>query len=172
MDEPTAALSDRETDALFAVIAKLKARGVAIVYISHRLEELPRIADRITVLRDGRNVETRAAAEMSEARTGAADGGPRDGRALSRAAAGRGGAQRPCSEVEGLTRPPAVFDVSFAVRAGEIVGLAGLVGAGRTEIVRAIAGADVPQARNDPDRRPGGAHPAARATRSQAGSRW
>ncbi len=64
MDEPTAALTDRETDALFALIAKLKAQSVAFVYISHRLEELPRIADRVTVLRDGRAVETRAQAEM------------------------------------------------------------------------------------------------------------
>ena len=66
MDEPTAALTDRETDALFALIAKLKAQGVAFVYISHRLEELPRIADRITVLRDGRAIETRAAAAMPQ----------------------------------------------------------------------------------------------------------
>jgi ribose transport system ATP-binding protein len=66
MDEPTAALTDREIDALFALIAKLKAQGVAFVYISHRLEELPRIADRITVLRDGRTIETRATAEMPQ----------------------------------------------------------------------------------------------------------
>ena len=64
MDEPTAALTDREIDALFALIAKLKKQGVAFVYISHRLEELPRIADRVTVLRDGRGVETRAMAQM------------------------------------------------------------------------------------------------------------
>ena len=64
MDEPTAALTDRETDALFALIRKLKAENVAFVYISHRLEELPRIADRITVIRDGRGIETRAAADM------------------------------------------------------------------------------------------------------------
>jgi ribose transport system ATP-binding protein len=144
MDEPTAALSDRETDALFNVIAKLKARGVAIVYISHRLEELPRIADRITVLRDGRNVETREATEMPE-------------RDLVRLMVGRemeahypalppvAAEARAVLEVAGLTRAPAIVDVSFAARAGEIVGLAGLVGAGRSEIVRAIAGADVPQ---------------------------
>ena len=66
MDEPTAALTDRETDALFALIAKLKAQGVAFVYISHRLEELPRIADRITVIRDGRAIETRAASAMPQ----------------------------------------------------------------------------------------------------------
>ena len=66
MDEPTAALTEREIDALFALIAKLKAQGVAFVYISHRLEELPRIADRVTVLRDGKAIETRAAAQMPQ----------------------------------------------------------------------------------------------------------
>jgi ribose transport system ATP-binding protein len=66
MDEPTAALTDREIDALFALIRQLKAQGVAFVYISHRLEELPRIADRITVIRDGRTIETRASAEMPQ----------------------------------------------------------------------------------------------------------
>jgi ribose transport system ATP-binding protein len=145
MDEPTAALTEREIDALFALIGKLKAQGVAFVYISHRLEELPRIADRITVLRDGRAVETRDAAAM-----------PQDdvirlmvGRALE--------AHFPdlppvapdapaVLDVRGISAASGlpVRDVSFVVRRGEIVGLAGLVGAGRTDIVRAIAGADVP----------------------------
>ncbi len=145
MDEPTAALTERETDALFALIARLKAQGVAFVYISHRLEELPRIADRVTVLRDGKAVETRAIADL-----------PQDemirlmvGRALENhfpdlpAVA----ADAPVVlDVRGISSAGGVgvADVSFAVRAGEIVGLAGLVGAGRTEIVRAIAGADVP----------------------------
>jgi ribose transport system ATP-binding protein len=142
MDEPTAALTERETDALFALIAKLKATGVAFVYISHRLEELPRIADRITVIRDGKAIETRPIAQM-----------PRSemihlmvGRSLA--------AQFPALPVVASDAPVrlAVRDlraasnvngVSFEVRGGEIVGLAGLVGAGRTEIVRAIAGADV-----------------------------
>ena len=140
MDEPTAALTDRETDRLFAVIAGLRASGVAIVYISHRLEELPRIADTITVLRDGRAIETRPLAEM-----------PRDamialmvGRSLAAQfpdlpPVAAGAAVR--LDVRDLCRPP-VQGVTLAVRAGEIVGLAGLVGAGRTEIVRAIAGAD------------------------------
>jgi ribose transport system ATP-binding protein len=145
MDEPTAALSDRETDALFEVIAKLKARDVAIVYISHRLEELPRIADRITVLRDGRNIETRNAADMPEADlVRLMVGRPLDSHYPDLPAVAPDA--KPVLEVEGLTRAPAVFDVSFTVRAGEIVGLAGLVGAGRTETVRAIAGADVPTA--------------------------
>jgi ribose transport system ATP-binding protein len=142
MDEPTAALTDRETDALFALIAKLKAQGVAFVYISHRLEELPRIADRITVLRDGRAVETRPIAamppdEMIRLMVGRAleahfpDLPPVAADAAVRLA------------VHDLRAASNVNGVSFEVRAGEIVGLAGLVGAGRTEIVRAIAGADV-----------------------------
>jgi len=142
MDEPTAALTDRETDALFALIAKLKAQGVAFVYISHRLEELPRIADRITVIRDGRAIETRAAGDL-----------PQDelirlmvGRALEAhfpelpAVAPDAPVRLAVRDLRAATN---VNGVSFEVHAGEIVGLAGLVGAGRTEIVRAIAGADV-----------------------------
>jgi ribose transport system ATP-binding protein len=144
MDEPTAALTDREIDRLFAIIATLKARGAGIIYISHRMEELPRIADRITVLRDGRAIETRDTADF-----------PPD--EIIRAMVGRrleshfpelppvAADAKPVLEVRNLVRAPAVNGVSFTVRAGEIVGLAGLVGAGRTEIVRAIAGADVPQ---------------------------
>jgi ribose transport system ATP-binding protein len=146
MDEPTAALTDRETDALFALIATLKAQGVAFVYISHRLEELPRIADRVTVLRDGRAIETRPIAAMPQ-------------EDLIRLMVGR------ALESHFPELPPVasdapvvlhvrdlvsdgtvpIHDVAFDVHAGEIVGLAGLVGAGRTDIVRAIAGADVPR---------------------------
>ncbi|MGB8265668.1 MAG: sugar ABC transporter ATP-binding protein [Candidatus Velthaea sp.] len=145
MDEPTAALTDRETHALFALIGTLKAQGVSFVYISHRLEELPRIADRITVLRDGRAIETRPLAQM-----------PQDD--LIRLMVGRPldahfpdlppvPAEAPVMlDVRDLHAATHVNGVSFAVRAGEIVGLAGLVGAGRTEIVRAIAGADLPTA--------------------------
>jgi ABC-type sugar transport system ATPase subunit len=147
MDEPTAALTAREIDGLFALIERLRARGVAFVYISHRLEELPRIADRITILRDGRNIETRPLAEMPEAE-------------MVRLMVGRSlEAHFPdlppvppdapiVLEVKDLVRSPAVKGVSLQVRAGEIYGLAGLVGAGRTEIVRAIAGADVAQSGN------------------------
>ena len=142
MDEPTAALSGREIERLFAIVARLKAGGAGIIYISHRMDELPRIADRVTVLRDGRAIETRAAAEF-----------PAD--EIVRAMVGRRleshfpelPAVAPDGpivlQVRDLVREPAVRGISFDVRAGEIVGLAGLVGAGRTEIVRAIAGADV-----------------------------
>ncbi|GAC1585168.1 MAG: sugar ABC transporter ATP-binding protein [Candidatus Velthaea sp.] len=143
MDEPTAALTEREIDALFALIAKLKAQGVAFVYISHRLEELPRIADRITVIRDGRAIETRPISQM-----------PQD--EVIRLMVGRSlaahfpelppvPADAPVAlEVRDLHAATHVNGVTFQVRAGEIVGFAGLVGAGRTEIVRAIAGADTP----------------------------
>jgi ribose transport system ATP-binding protein len=142
MDEPTAALTDRETDALFALIHKLKAQGIAFVYISHRLEELPRIADRITVIRDGKAIETRAIADMPQ-------------NEMINLMVGRSleahfpdlpavAADAPVLlEVRNLHAASNVNGVSFTVRKGEIVGLAGLVGAGRTEIVRAIAGADV-----------------------------
>ncbi len=143
MDEPTAALTDREIDALFALIARLKAAGAGIIYISHRMEELPKIADRITVLRDGSVVETREATQFP----------PSD---VIRAMVGRPlDAHFPALDpvkpdapvvldVRDLSRRPAIANINFSVRAGEIVGLAGLIGAGRTEIVRAIAGADIP----------------------------
>jgi ribose transport system ATP-binding protein len=144
MDEPTAALTDREIDALFALIEKLKAEGVGFVYISHRLEELPRIADRITVIRDGRTIATRARAELSQDEMiRLMVGRPLDAHFPDLPAVD---AEAPVVlDVAGL-RSGRVHDVSLRVRAGEIVGLAGLVGAGRTEIVRAIAGADVPEA--------------------------
>jgi len=141
MDEPTAALTDRETDHLFETIGTLRKEGVAIVYISHRLEELPRIATRVTVLRDGQVIETRAIAAM-----------PQD--EMVRLMVGRRlDAHFPdlpvvpegtpiVLSVRDLSVPPMVNGVSLDVRAGEILGLAGLVGAGRTNIVRAIAGAD------------------------------
>lgn len=143
MDEPSAALTEPEIERLFALIKRLTASGAGIIYISHRLEELPRIADRVTVLRDGQVIETRPLAAF-----------PQD--EIVRAMVGRRlDAHFPALpaiaddapvmlEVRDLRRPPSVNGVSFSVRAGEIVGLAGLIGAGRTEIVRAIACADVP----------------------------
>ena len=139
-DEPTAALGADETDRLFEQIARLKAGGMAIVYISHRLDEIPRVADRIVVLRDGELV-----ARFDDARTPA--------KSLVEAMVGRplermfppktSSLGDEVLRVEGLTAPDGSFrDISFSVRAGEVFGLAGIAGAGRTELVRAIAGAD------------------------------
>ena len=146
MDEPTAALTDREINALFTLIRGLRERGVAFVYISHRLEELPKIADRITVLRDGRAIETHPAAEIPRDELIHLMVGPTARRALPRSSRGRGRCAGRSARRASSASAAHVEDVSFEVRGGEIVGLAGLVGAGRTEIVRAIAGADVPTA--------------------------
>lgn len=140
MDEPTAALSEREIDRLFEIVATLKSKGVGIVYISHRMEELARVADRVTVLRDGASIDTRAASafpidEILQAMVGR----PVDARFPDLPAVAADAPIR--LAVAGLTAR-GVRDVRFEVRAGEILGLGGLVGAGRTEILRAVAGAD------------------------------
>jgi len=149
LDEPTAALTAGEIAVVFAQLERLRAAGAAILYISHRLEEIRRIADRITVLRDGRVVGTRAAASASmDDMVALMTGG---GLSLRVDRAGRGAAASNAANdvalrVEHLTRGTRVRDVSFAVHRGEILGLAGLVGAGRTETLRAIVGADRPDA--------------------------
>jgi ribose transport system ATP-binding protein len=140
MDEPTAALNDAEINELFAIIGKLKAEGVGVVYISHKMDEIKRIADRVTVMRDGEYVGTVPAADtpietiisMMVGRTLSNDSDP------TTAAAGAPIAL----EVRGLKRGKEIRDVSFSVKKGEILGLAGLMGAGRTEVARAIFGAD------------------------------
>lgn len=143
MDEPTAALSDREIEGLFAVVRRLRTAGAGIIYISHRMEELARIADRVTVLRDGRVVETRDARDFPpEEIVRAMVGRKLDSHFPELPPVAPDAAIR--LDVRNLRRTPLVNDVSFSVRAGEIVALAGLIGAGRTEIVRAIAGADMP----------------------------
>jgi ribose transport system ATP-binding protein len=143
MDEPTAALSDREIERLFAIVRRLRDGGAGVIYISHRMEELARIADRVTVLRDGKVVETRAASDFPSEEIVAAMVGRRLSSHFPELPAVP--ADAPIRlEVRDLHRNEVVNGVSFSVRAGEIVGLAGLVGAGRTEIVRAIAGADTP----------------------------
>ena len=147
LDEPTSALTGQEIAELFATLRRLKARGVALVYISHRMEELFAIGDRVTVLRDGKHVGTRAIGEttMTElvrlmvgrelkeqfpkrmADVGPGDPAPQSDEAL---------------RVENLRRDGVLHDVSFALRRGEVVGLAGLMGSGRTELARAIFGVD------------------------------
>ena len=142
MDEPTASLSARETDAVFRVVRQLRDDGISVLYVSHRLDEIFSLSQRTTVLRDGRLVATRPTGELT-----------RDqlvqlmvGREL--AGAGREPRRiapthsRPTLEVKGLTRSGEFDDVSFQVARGEIVGLGGLVGAGRSEVARAIFGVD------------------------------
>ena len=139
MDEPSAPLTNREIDAMFGIVRKLKAQGVAIIYISHRMEEIFALADRITVMRDGKYVGTKMASEI-------------DNNGLIKMMVGRDlDEQYPtvekeigevALEVNRLCTDALLRDISFQVHKGEILGLAGLVGAGRTETARAIFGAD------------------------------
>jgi ribose transport system ATP-binding protein len=139
LDEPTAALTGSDVDLVFEQIRRLRDAGTAILYISHRLEEIQRIADRITVLRDGRVVATRPAAGTSLDTIVPLMVGERAVEALDQRTHALGDV---ALRVDGLTRGARVRDVSFEVRRGEIMGLAGLVGSGRTETLRAVFGAD------------------------------
>ncbi|KAF1050645.1 MAG: Galactose/methyl galactoside import ATP-binding protein MglA [Burkholderia gladioli] len=139
LDEPTAMLTAREVELLFAQIDRLKAQGVALVYISHRLEELARVAERVAVLRDGRLVHAGPMGEVSTERLVALMAGREVGEHID---LGERRIGAPRLAVSGLSRGSAVRDVSFEVRAGEIFGISGLIGAGRTELLRLIYGAD------------------------------
>jgi len=139
LDEPTAMLTHREVELLFLQIERLKAEGVAIIYISHRLEELKRVADRIAVLRDGQlvcddDIAGHSAADLVSLMVGrsADDEIDLSGRTIG----------APLLRVRGLARGDAVHPTSFDLRAGEILGIAGLIGSGRTELLRLIFGAD------------------------------
>jgi ABC-type sugar transport system ATPase subunit len=138
MDEPTAALNTREVEALFETIASLRAEGVGIIYISHRLDEIEQIAQRITVLRDGTVAGDAPMASVTRREIVRMMVG-REVESLYPARQGTVGDT--VLEVSGLTRPGAFENVSFTVRAGEIVGLYGLLGAGQSEVVRALFGA-------------------------------
>jgi rhamnose transport system ATP-binding protein len=137
MDEPTSSLTERETRQLFGIIEDLTAEGVGVVYISHRLEEIFEISDRITVLRDGHHIKTAPASEL-------------DAEELVRLMVGRplhelftrsqSSPGETVLEVRGLTRDGEFEDVDLTLRRGEILGLAGLVGAGRTELAQSIFG--------------------------------
>ena len=137
MDEPSSALSGREVEALFDVIRELKRRGVAVLYISHKMDEIFRVSDTITVLRDGCHVATMGTGEMDENRLIALMVGRPLDATPPPAAANRGDV---VLEVRELTKAGAFRGVSFALRRGEILGLAGLLGAGRTSLVSAISG--------------------------------
>ncbi|MFD0413920.1 sugar ABC transporter ATP-binding protein [Streptomyces sp. NPDC127108] len=144
MDEPTAVLTSEEVEKLFAIVRGLRADGVGVVFITHHLEEIAALGDRVSVLRDGRSVGQVPAStpedelvrlmvgrsiEQQYPRERAVEGQQADGDA-------------PLLRVRGLTRGGVFHDVGFEVRAGEVVGVAGLVGAGRTEVARAVFGAD------------------------------
>jgi ribose transport system ATP-binding protein len=139
MDEPTATLTEREIEDLFGVIRDLTEDGIAVLYISHRLDEITRIADRVTVMRDGQVVETLEKDDIDE-------------REIVRLMVGREienlypkediDAGDVLLRVEGITRRGVLRDCSFEVHAGEILGFAGIMGAGRTELARAVFGAD------------------------------
>ena len=137
MDEPTAALSDHEVAALFRAIVRLKARGVAIVYTTHKMDEVFRLADHISVLRDGRLVGTAPATELDPAKLISLMVGREMADVFPKRAEPT---DEILLEVSGLTREPAYRDVSFQIRRGEVVALAGLMGAGRTEVVSALYG--------------------------------
>jgi ribose transport system ATP-binding protein len=143
MDEPTSSLSQGEAARLFQVIRDLRARGVSVIYISHRLGEVRELADRVTVLRDGANAGELRREEISHDRMV----GLMVGRDVSQFYARRSRhAGAPVLEVEGLrTQAHPEHALSLTVRAGEIVGVAGLVGAGRTEMLRCLFGIDPPR---------------------------
>lgn len=139
MDEPTAALSDGEVKALFEAVRRLQEDGVGVIFISHRLEEISEIGDRVTVLRDGRVVGTKPANANRDELIKMMVGRSVETQYPRRTSTEPG---EPLLTVEHLVRRGALHDISFDLRAGEILGVAGLIGSGRTELARAIFGAD------------------------------
>ena len=139
LDEPSAALSPREVDGLFDVIRELKSQGLGMIYVSHRLNEVMQIADRVTVLRDGEHVATKPIGDVTRNSIIEMMVGRDIEHEFPKQPATIG---EPRLVVEGLARGDAVRDVSFDVRRGEVLALTGLVGAGRTETARLIFGAD------------------------------
>ncbi len=139
MDEPTAALSSAEVDRLFGVARRLRTEGAAVVFVSHRLDEVFALCDRVTIMRDGATVHTCAIDEIDTAQVVRWMVGRELTDMFPKVPAEVGGV---VLSVRGLSRTGQFEDISFEVRAGEIVGLAGLVGSGRSEVVRAIFGVD------------------------------
>ena len=142
MDEPTASLAKHETEALFALVERLKARGISIIYISHRMDEVYRIADRITILRDGAWLFTEPLAALTPARIVEGIVGKKIEGEMSYLDRGHSPEGEVLLEARALHAGPRVRDVSFTLRAGEILGLAGLMGSGRTELARVLFGID------------------------------
>jgi ribose transport system ATP-binding protein len=150
MDEPTSSLDEREVAILFNVIRQLKASGVSVVFVSHRLDELYAVCDRVTVMRDGRTVAERAMRDIGRLELVATMLGRDLAEVKSHGATGFGGAHRTGREsllaASGLRSGSRLRDASLDLRRGEIVGLAGLLGSGRTELARVLFGADAPEA--------------------------
>lgn len=142
MDEPTASLTEREVESLFGVIAELKAQGVGIIYISHRLEEIAKVADRITVLRDGEAIATRCARSVDRSELIQLMVGRAVNAVFPKRDVEFGGVVIELRAVS--SRAAGVSNVSLAVRKGEILGVAGLVGSGRTQLAEAIFGLTPP----------------------------
>ncbi|WP_436521354.1 sugar ABC transporter ATP-binding protein [Actinoplanes sp. HUAS TT8] len=144
MDEPTSSLEPREVETLFGVIRELHTAGIGIVYVSHRLDELYQVCDAVTILRDGRLVHTGRMADLDRRRLVSLMLGREFGEDFTNftdAAETKQPAGDPVLRVTGLTSHPRLRDISFDVRPGEVVGLGGLLGAGRSETVKAIGGA-------------------------------
>ncbi len=146
LDEPSTALTGREIDQLHSIARQLRDDGASILYVSHRLEEILSLTDRVAVMRDGRVILERPTRQLShrelvEAIAGEAPAGAVTERPWARADE-RATASTPLLRVRHLARPPAVKDVSFDLYPGEILGLAGLIGSGRTELARLLSGAD------------------------------
>ncbi|WP_320776152.1 sugar ABC transporter ATP-binding protein [Streptomyces sp. CRN 30] len=139
MDEPTAVLTSEEVEKLFAIVRRLREDGVGIVFITHHLEEIAALGDRVTVIRDGASVGQVPASTPEDELVRLMVGRSIEQQYPRERGDGAGDA---LLKVEGLTRDGVFHDISFDVRAGEVVGIAGLVGAGRTEVVRAVFGAD------------------------------
>jgi ribose transport system ATP-binding protein len=143
MDEPTASLAKHEADALFDLVGRLTERGISVIYISHRMDEVYRIADRITILRDGRRLLTEPLSDVTpEQIVQGIVGKEIEGQMSYQQRAVHGGAAETLLELDGVTAGPRVRDVSFSIGRGEIVGLAGLMGSGRTELARVLFGID------------------------------
>src|SRR3954452_24588078 len=143
MDEPTASLAKHEADALFELVGRLTERGISVIYISHRMDEVYRIADRITVLRDGKRLFTEALSDISpEQIVEGIVGKEIEGQLAYREREAQPGGAEPVLELDAVSAGPRVRDVSFSVGRGEIVGLAGLMGSGRTELARVLFGID------------------------------
>jgi len=142
LDEPTASLAKHEVDALFKVLKQLASRGVSIIYISHRMDEIYRVCDRVTILRDGKWIATAPLSQVAPEEVIAHITGRKDVEMLTHSDRGIDRTVGPVLKVESLVVGGRVNGVSFELFKGEILGLAGLMGSGRTELVRALFGLD------------------------------